>query len=142
MPPHAYRHKSVTNRYIMYNKDGSPRCNLSLPPYPTQSYRWVKLKEVPYWLQSADSPRSTVVTPQIYFTSKRCLNIVRCRMGWDFAISFMQYGEKWKKCRKPFQEHFRATEIYKHMPTQRREIHTFLRRLLSTPEDFVHHIHQ
>ena len=63
-------------------------------------------------------------------------------MGWDFAISFMQYGEEWKKCRRPFQEHFRATEIYKHMPTQRREIHTFLRRLLSTPEDFVHHIQQ
>ena len=67
---------------------------------------------------------------------------VRCRMGWDFSTPLMSYGVQWRKRRRSFQEYFRANEVHKYLPIQRREMHAFLRRLLVTPENFVHHIYQ
>ena len=61
---------------------------------------------------------------------------------WDFAIPVMPYGVRWREHRRPFQEYFHTNEVYKFIPIQRREVHTFLHRLLVTPDDFVHHIHQ
>ena len=67
---------------------------------------------------------------------------VVCRAGWDFAMPVVPYGAQWRKQRKTFQQHFHANEVYKDMPIQRQEVHTLLRRLLVTPEDFFHHTHQ
>ena len=77
-----------------------------------------------------------------HFHIRHIKKFVHCRMGWDFAAPFMPYGAWWKKHRRAFQEYFHANELNKYIPIQKREVHTFLRRLLVTPDDFINHIHQ
>ncbi|KAJ7366634.1 cytochrome P450 [Mycena albidolilacea] len=60
-------------------------------------------------------------------------------MGWDFNFSIMRYGEKWRKYRRLFHQHFRREAIPAYHPVQLKKIHGLLRGLLSTPEDFVEH---
>ena len=67
---------------------------------------------------------------------------VHCRMRWDFVMSFLPYGVGWRKHRKTFHEYFNANVVSKYLPIQRREVHVFLRRLLATPDKFLHHIEQ
>ena len=67
---------------------------------------------------------------------------VCCRMGLGFATGIMPYGMRWRKHRRIFHENFRINAVYKYQPIQRREIHAFLRRLLDTPDNFLHRIRQ
>ena len=91
--------------------------------------------------QDADAYGDGIV--RIRSFSHQTLKIfVHCRMGCDFAFPFMPYGLEWKKRRKAFQEYFHANELHKYIPSQRRETHAFLRRLLVTPDEFIDHIHQ
>ena len=64
------------------------------------------------------------------------------RMKWDFATPFLAYNTLWRKHRKLFHEYFQPNVVSKYQPIQRREVHTFLRRLLVTPDNFLHHIRQ
>ena len=82
------------------------------------------------------------VSDSFHLKMFKSLFFVTCRMGWDFAMSLMPYGTRWRKQRRLFHEYFHANELYKYMPIQRREAHTVLRRLLVTPEDFLDHIRQ
>ena len=64
------------------------------------------------------------------------------RMKWDFNFSLLPYGVWWRKHRKSFHQYFNINAVSKYMPVQRREVHAFLRRLLDTPDNFLHHIQQ
>ncbi|KAJ7644020.1 cytochrome P450 [Roridomyces roridus] len=61
-------------------------------------------------------------------------------MGSDFNFGFMPHGDKWRKYRRMFHQHFRKEAIPDYRPTQVRKIHDLLRRLVATPEDFYVHI--
>ena len=76
------------------------------------------------------------------FRLRNVRTLVLYRMGWNFATFVVPYGTQWRKQRKSFHEYFHANEVHKYVPIQRREVHTFLRRLLVTPEDFLDHIYQ
>jgi len=67
---------------------------------------------------------------------------VRCRMKCDFNMGVLPYGMWWRKHRKSFHEYFHMNAVSKYLPIQRREVHAFLRRLLDTPDNFLHHIQQ
>jgi cytochrome P450 len=67
---------------------------------------------------------------------------VHSRMKWDFATPFLAYNVLWRKHRKLFHEYFQPNIVSNYLPIQRREVHTFLRRLLVTPDNFLHHIRQ
>ena len=67
---------------------------------------------------------------------------IYCRMNWDFDMGFLPYGVRWRKPRKLFHQHFHINAVSKYLPIQRREVHAFLRRLLVTPDDFLHHVRQ
>ena len=69
-------------------------------------------------------------------------NFIHCRMGWDFNMAFMPYGLWWRKHRKSMHEYFHANAVSKYLPIQKREVHACLRRILATPDKFLHHIEQ
>ena len=64
------------------------------------------------------------------------------RMKWDSNISLMPYGVWWRRHRRSFHQYFNISAVSKYLPIQRREVRAFLRRLLDTPDDFLHHIEQ
>jgi cytochrome P450 len=57
-------------------------------------------------------------------------------------MTFLPYGPWWRRHRRAFREHFHAGVVHKYKPIQANETHAFLRRLLVTPENFLHHIQQ
>ena len=70
-------------------------------------------------------------------------NGVLCRMELTkFNMSFMSYGLWWRKRRRLFHEYFYRNAVTKYQPIQRQEAQAFLRRLLVTPDNFLHHIRQ
>ena len=79
----------------------------------------------------------------IPFTSKELVkNAVRCRMNFIISMSKMPYGLWWRKHRKLFHQFFHRNAVIKYQPIQRQEVRAFLRRLLATPDNFLHHIRQ
>jgi hypothetical protein len=64
-------------------------------------------------------------------------------MKMDFNIAILPYGVWWRRHRRSFDQHFDVTNaVSKYLSIQRREVHAFLRRLLDTPDNFLHHIQQ
>ncbi|KAF8154807.1 cytochrome P450 [Crassisporium funariophilum] len=61
-------------------------------------------------------------------------------MGWDFSFGHMRYGERWKAHRRMFHRQFQQSIARVHWPTQQREAHALLRRLLHTPDKLVYHL--
>ncbi|KAF7324284.1 O-methylsterigmatocystin oxidoreductase [Mycena sanguinolenta] len=61
-------------------------------------------------------------------------------MGWDFAIGLMPLGDKWRKHRRMFQQHFRQDASRTYRPIQMKKIHLLLQGLLSSPEEFREHL--
>ena len=78
----------------------------------------------------------------VYSFASELFQIFFARMKWGFAFLFSPYGAEWKKYRRTFQEFFHHNELFKYQPIQKREVHAFLRRLLFTPDNFIHHIRQ
>ena len=64
----------------------------------------------------------------------------RAKMTFDFAI--LPYGERWRRRRRSFHQQFNNNVVSNYLPVQRREVHAFLRRLLETPDNFLHHVRQ
>ena len=64
------------------------------------------------------------------------------RMKWDFTFALLPYGMWWRRQRRSFHQFFNINVVSKYIPIQRREVHAYLRRLLDTPENFLHHIRQ
>ena len=54
----------------------------------------------------------------------------------------MPYGLWWRRHRRLFHEYFYPNAVTKYQPIQKQEVHAFLRRLLVTPDNFLHHIRQ
>ena len=66
----------------------------------------------------------------------------RFRMNWDFNVAILPYGMWWRRHRRSFHQFFNINAVPKYLPIQRREVHALLRRLLDTPDNFLHHIRQ
>ena len=64
------------------------------------------------------------------------------RMKWDFNIAILPYGVSWRRHSRSFHQFFNNNVVSKYQPIQSREVHAFLRRLLDTPDNFLHHIRQ
>ncbi|KAF7318686.1 Cytochrome P450 [Mycena chlorophos] len=60
-------------------------------------------------------------------------------MGWGFSFSFMKYGERWRKLRKLFHQHFNAEGVANYYPLQHEAAQELLRRLLHEPDHFLDH---
>ncbi|KIJ31421.1 hypothetical protein M422DRAFT_185980, partial [Sphaerobolus stellatus SS14] len=61
-------------------------------------------------------------------------------MGWGYALGFQHYGERWRRHRRAMHEKFHASVADVFKPSQLQHSRDLLRRLLSTPEDYVEHL--
>ncbi|EEB89177.1 hypothetical protein MPER_12751 [Moniliophthora perniciosa FA553] len=61
-------------------------------------------------------------------------------MGWNYSFGLMEYGDEWRAQRRLFQQEFHPTAAERFQPLEAQVTHTFLRRLLDQPNDFVAHI--
>ncbi|KAF9457685.1 cytochrome P450 [Collybia nuda] len=61
-------------------------------------------------------------------------------MGYDFNVGFMQYGERWRKCRRLLHIAFPPDDSQRHHPQELNAAHNLLLRLLEDPENFMDHI--
>jgi len=61
-------------------------------------------------------------------------------MGWDFAINFLPYGQKWRAQRRAFHQMFRADAVLKYRPVQLSKIRDLLRNFVEDPKDFREHL--
>ncbi|KAI3598052.1 cytochrome p450 [Moniliophthora roreri] len=59
-------------------------------------------------------------------------------MGWNYSFGLMEYGARAQ--RRLFQQEFHPTAAERFQPLETQVTHTFLRRLLDQPNDFVAHI--
>ena len=66
----------------------------------------------------------------------------QCRTDWGISTALMPYGLWWRQHRKLIHEYFHRSAVTKYQPIQREEVQAFLRRLLVTPDNFLHHIRQ
>ena len=62
------------------------------------------------------------------------------RMKWDYNLAVQSYGVWWRRHRKLFHQYFNINAVSKYQPIQEQEVPAFLRRLLDTPDNFLHHI--
>ncbi|KAF7330594.1 Cytochrome P450 [Mycena sanguinolenta] len=58
-------------------------------------------------------------------------------MGWDFAIAFMKYGDRWRSHRKIFHEAFNIGAVEQFQPQELAATHELLRRLLRGSTDVM-----
>ena len=63
-------------------------------------------------------------------------------MGLSWNLVLMPYGTAWRRHRRAFHEHFQANAVHEYLPIQVKETQALLRRLLTTPQNFMHHIRQ
>ena len=64
------------------------------------------------------------------------------RAKWDFSLGLLPYGLSWRRHRRSFHEFFNINAVSKYRPIHRREVRAFLRRLLDSPDNFLHHVRQ
>ncbi|KAJ7458888.1 cytochrome P450 [Mycena latifolia] len=60
-------------------------------------------------------------------------------MGWDFAIGFMKYGDRWRSHRKVLHEVFNVGAARQFQQQERAAAHDLLRRILNDPQDVMRH---
>ncbi|KDQ55456.1 hypothetical protein JAAARDRAFT_336883 [Jaapia argillacea MUCL 33604] len=61
-------------------------------------------------------------------------------MGWDYNTGLMPYGDKWRQHRRLVHQKFRAEAISQYHPVIMKNVHSALRNILATPEDFLVHL--
>ncbi|KAF9458364.1 cytochrome P450 [Collybia nuda] len=76
------------------------------------------------------------------YSDRPFLPMVLGLMGWEVNFGFLPYGSWWRRHRRAFHQHFHGGVVHKYYPVQLAEGHALLRRLLVTPENFMHHIRQ
>ncbi|KAF9450374.1 cytochrome P450 [Macrolepiota fuliginosa MF-IS2] len=60
-------------------------------------------------------------------------------LGWGYNFGLIPYGSWWRRHYRLFHDHYGADKLVKFQPTMLKTTRSFLRRLLSNPEGFLHH---
>ncbi|KAI0753233.1 cytochrome P450 [Daedaleopsis nitida] len=60
--------------------------------------------------------------------------------GFSWALTLQGYGTWWRRHRKAMHQFFNPNVVHNYQPSVRLETHRLVKRLLSTPENFMHHI--
>ncbi|KAJ4485859.1 cytochrome P450 [Lentinula aciculospora] len=61
-------------------------------------------------------------------------------MGWNWSFGHMPYGPRWKLHRTIFHRQFQPSAISKFWPSQSKEAHKLIRRILYSSEDLIDHL--
>ncbi|GBE81550.1 Multifunctional cytochrome P450 monooxygenase af510 [Sparassis crispa] len=57
-------------------------------------------------------------------------------MGWDWALTLLEYGHKWRRHRKLMQEYLNIKKLPDYYPLHIRETHLMLKNILARPAEF------
>ncbi|CAK5282465.1 unnamed protein product, partial [Mycena citricolor] len=60
-------------------------------------------------------------------------------MGWDFSVAAMKYGDKWRAHRRLMHQVLNEKAAVQYRSKQLASAHEVLRRLMTTPEEFMDH---
>lgn len=60
----------------------------------------------------------------------------------DHNAGFLPYGSLWRRARREFQSNFSPADLESYQPIKQRAVHTLLRSLLSSPDNFDQHLRQ
>ncbi|KAF8524543.1 cytochrome P450 [Hysterangium stoloniferum] len=63
-------------------------------------------------------------------------------MGFDWSFVLMPYGDRWRRNRRMFHQHFYPGAIKAYQPLQIKHARDLLKRLQETPHDFMDHTRQ
>lgn len=80
------------------------------------------------------SDRAVRLSDQLYVSLPYYLALLHVistlyRTGWDFAVSLMPYGTRWRETRRTFHQHFNQEAVKRnHHEVITREIRLFLQR--------------
>ncbi|KAF8518587.1 cytochrome P450 [Gautieria morchelliformis] len=61
-------------------------------------------------------------------------------MGWDWLVTFMPYGERWRRHRRTIHQHFHPDAAARYEPVQLGHSRELLTRLYETPDQFAEHV--
>ena len=56
-------------------------------------------------------------------------------MGWDWMMSLMPYGDRWRRSRRCFQQNFRKAASEQYEPLQIMKVKELLKALLTSLDD-------
>ncbi|KAF8877650.1 cytochrome P450 [Gymnopilus junonius] len=71
------------------------------------------------------------------YSSRPQFTMVRELMGWNWLMSALIYGDKWREQRRLFQKHFSTTNAELYQNTQLEYVRKALQHLLEEPSDFM-----
>ncbi|KAF8658198.1 hypothetical protein AX16_002119 [Volvariella volvacea WC 439] len=74
------------------------------------------------------------------YSSRPQFTMMNELMGWDFSLGGLKYGSTWRRYRKFMHQSFNSSSVIKFEPHITKSVHTFVRNLLSTPDDFSSHV--
>ena len=62
------------------------------------------------------------------------------RVGWEWSLAFMPYGQWWRRHRRAFWQHYNPAVIPTYYEDLERGAHRLLSRLLARPETLNEHL--
>ncbi|KAF5366998.1 hypothetical protein D9758_003981 [Tetrapyrgos nigripes] len=74
------------------------------------------------------------------YSDRNEMPMIKDLMGWDFSFGHMPYGPRWKAHRTMFHRQFQSSVVSSFRPTQLKEVHKLIRRMLHEPEDLINHL--
>ncbi|KAI0085089.1 cytochrome P450 [Irpex rosettiformis] len=107
-------------------------------PWITYS-NWSKTYGNIMFMRALTTPMLIVSSPDIAFDlmdkrsaiySSKPTSVVDEMTGWDFALSLMPYGQRWRNIRRNVHEHFHQMVTPNYRDKQTKHIHAFLRQCL------------
>ncbi|KAF9447117.1 hypothetical protein P691DRAFT_141776 [Macrolepiota fuliginosa MF-IS2] len=76
------------------------------------------------------------------YSDRPRLPMVNEMMRLEYFLTFLPYGDWWRRQRRIFHDHFHPNIVHKYQTIQINTARAFLRHLLKSPDDFVQHIRQ
>ncbi|THV02863.1 cytochrome P450 [Dendrothele bispora CBS 962.96] len=74
------------------------------------------------------------------YSDRNEMPMIKDLMGWDFSFGHMPYGPRWKTHRTMFHRQFQSSVVSSFWPTQLKEAHKLLRKMLRKPNDLINHL--
>ncbi|EJD06677.1 cytochrome P450 [Fomitiporia mediterranea MF3/22] len=156
---------AVSFTYFLYSRGHS--VTLHLPPSPPKDFLIGHARKIPFvrgwevyakWkedygdviytqafgrsivvLNSLVAARDLLEKRSNVFSDRPYLPVVY-EMGWEFALSLLRYGPRFRKQRRIYHQYFNPQAISAFSPTRDRELRKFLQHLVSSPDNFFMHI--
>ncbi|KAL4264719.1 cytochrome P450 family protein [Pleurotus pulmonarius] len=91
-------------------------------------------------LNSQRAANDLLSVRSLLYSDRPISTMINELLGWGMMTSLLPYGHAWRARRRAFWQEFNPDRSPNHRPKQLWYARDLTRRLLTTPEDFLHHI--